>query len=564
MKKFLFTFIMILMFLPTLSLQAANNSIIVKLNGDVLSFDQPPIIDSGRTLLPIRAIFEELGATVTWDSKTQTAIGEKDGKKVILKLNDKNAQIDGKPVTLDVPVKMISNRTFAPARFVAESFGAIVNWDSSTKVMNISFATDETVLYPIRENGKWGYIDKSGKIVVEPTYSDAKLFKYGVGAVLMKDDLGERWGLIDKTGKVVLDLAYDSIEVSTEHFYKLKLKTNWGFYNVYSHKVITPIYSLVMDFCEGMAAVYSSSSNKGYINRSGNEIIPIFYTSRSLSNFSEGVVYLEVEKEHYYTYTKLIVDQQNKTLIDFDKLGLVPLSDEFHDGLFPVLIPDKDKVNGQVGFINKSGNIVKKVDYFTTINGHLDYKNGFAEIENTNPSDYTTLYGFIDTTGRVLEPKYDEVRSFSDGMAMVMIDADKTDYSVSSNKWGFIDSSGKGVIEPQYAEVSDFVNGFASYRKFTSGLWGQTAEGFIDKTGKEILPPTYASIESFSKDGFAVVLLRPDIITNEYGLIDKTGKIIVEPKYDEMQYYENGLARAKLDEKYIYFDTTGKVIWSEK
>ncbi|WP_010243902.1 WG repeat-containing protein [Acetivibrio cellulolyticus] len=563
MKKFLFTFIMVLMFLPTLSLQAANNSIIVKLNGDVLSFDQPPIIDNGRTLLPIRAIFEELGATVTWDSKTQTAIGEKDGKKVMLKLNNKNAQIDGKPVTLDVPVKMVSNRTFAPARFVAESFGAIVNWDSSTKVMNISFATDETVLYPIRENGKWGYIDKSGKIVVEPTYSDAKLFKYGVGAVLMKDDLGERWGLIDKTGKVVLDLAYDSIEESTEHFYRLKLKKKWGYYNVYSHKVITPIYSAATDFSEGMAGVYTDSSYKAYINRSGNEIIPIFCISDRLSYFSECVVFLSLVNEDY-TYTKLIVDQQNKTLIDFDKLGLVPLFDEFHDGLFPVLIPDKDNVNGQVGFINKSGNIVKKVDYFTTINDILDFRNGFAQIKNTNPSDDTSLYGFIDTTGRIIEPKYDSVGNFSDGMAKVTVDTDKNDHSIKSEKCGFIDSSGKEVIKPQYPLVSDFVNGFASYCKLDNSYLGLTAEGFIDKTGKEILPPTYTSISSFSKDGFAAIYLEIDINTVKHGLIDKTGKTIIAPKYDEMQYYENGLARAKLDEKNIYFDPTGKVVWSEK
>ncbi len=114
-----------------------DNSIKVAIEGNYLSFDVPPTIISGRTMVPLRVIFEGLGASVTWDSKTKTVIGQKQGKTVKLIINNKNAYINGKVHKIDVPPMVINGRTLVPTRFIAESLGTDVYWDAKTKTVTI-------------------------------------------------------------------------------------------------------------------------------------------------------------------------------------------------------------------------------------------------------------------------------------------------------------------------------------------------------------------------------------------------------------------------------------------
>jgi hypothetical protein len=94
-------------------------------------FDVAPQKIDGRVIVPLRAIFESLGAKVGWEGSTQTITGKKNDIVVTLRLNDTSAVVGGKPVTLDVAATQLEGRTFVPARFVAESFGADVKWDDS-------------------------------------------------------------------------------------------------------------------------------------------------------------------------------------------------------------------------------------------------------------------------------------------------------------------------------------------------------------------------------------------------------------------------------------------------
>lgn len=74
-------------------------------------------------MVPIRAIFEAMGATVDWDDATQTAICTKDSTVVKMTLNSTTEYINDVPVTMDVTPVIIFGRTLAPARYVAEAFG---------------------------------------------------------------------------------------------------------------------------------------------------------------------------------------------------------------------------------------------------------------------------------------------------------------------------------------------------------------------------------------------------------------------------------------------------------
>ena len=110
-----------------------ENPISVIYNGEKIGFDQNPIIENGRTLVPLRAIFETLGATVDWDGATQTVTATKDSTKISLAIDNTLASKNGENISLDVPAKIVNGRTLVPVRFIADCFGVRVDWDGNTR-----------------------------------------------------------------------------------------------------------------------------------------------------------------------------------------------------------------------------------------------------------------------------------------------------------------------------------------------------------------------------------------------------------------------------------------------
>ena len=124
---------------PTTSSQETkNDEISVILNGNNLSFDQTPVIENGTTLVPMRAIFEAMGASVEWDGATQTVTSVKDDTTISLTLNKETATVNSNSISLAVPAKLINGNTMVPLRFVSESLGAEVNWDGTSRTITIN------------------------------------------------------------------------------------------------------------------------------------------------------------------------------------------------------------------------------------------------------------------------------------------------------------------------------------------------------------------------------------------------------------------------------------------
>jgi len=109
----------------------------VILDGRPLSFDVPPQIVDGRTLVPLRAIFEALGAEVNWNETTQTITGTKDGTTVVLPLGSTTPTVNGQTVIIDVPAMVQNGRTLVPLRFVAEALDVNVNWYANARIITI-------------------------------------------------------------------------------------------------------------------------------------------------------------------------------------------------------------------------------------------------------------------------------------------------------------------------------------------------------------------------------------------------------------------------------------------
>lgn len=117
---------------------ATAQPITTELNGQRLTFDQPPVMQQGRVMVPLRGIFENLGANVIYDPANRTIKATGDDRTVELALGQRQALINGRQVYLDVPAATLGGRTMVPLRFVSEALGADVKWMSATKTVAIT------------------------------------------------------------------------------------------------------------------------------------------------------------------------------------------------------------------------------------------------------------------------------------------------------------------------------------------------------------------------------------------------------------------------------------------
>lgn len=125
----LLVFLLMFLSLPGQSLAVNPPGIQVLLNGNPINMDVAPVMENNRTLVPLRAIFEALGADVDWSGADQSITATKNGDTIWLQIGNKNAKRNGQQIILDVPARIIIGRTLVPLRFVGESLGADVNWD---------------------------------------------------------------------------------------------------------------------------------------------------------------------------------------------------------------------------------------------------------------------------------------------------------------------------------------------------------------------------------------------------------------------------------------------------
>ncbi|MBS3985772.1 MAG: phosphate ABC transporter substrate-binding protein PstS [Selenomonadales bacterium] len=128
---------------------AQTRPIAIVLDGREIRGDAAPQIIGGRTMVPMRLIFEALGAEVTWTEATQTVGGRQGNISISLIIGNRSATVGGRAVSLDQPAQIIAGRTFVPVRFVAESLGATVEWDEAQRTVRITSATQSRMRSPV-------------------------------------------------------------------------------------------------------------------------------------------------------------------------------------------------------------------------------------------------------------------------------------------------------------------------------------------------------------------------------------------------------------------------------
>ncbi len=109
----------------------------VVVNGEEVRFDVDPVIEDERTLAPMRAIFEKLGANVSWNEDTRSATASLNGTSITFAIDDTTAYINGAAAEMDVPARLINDRTMVPLRFLSENLGYNVDWNGDTHTVTI-------------------------------------------------------------------------------------------------------------------------------------------------------------------------------------------------------------------------------------------------------------------------------------------------------------------------------------------------------------------------------------------------------------------------------------------
>ena len=143
-KKLILSFLIILimtMSTVTVTVTAGTDEISVFYNGEKIVFDVDPVIMDGRTLVPMRAIFEAFGASVDYNPGTKQITAVKGALKIMLTIGNPYSTVSNEGIItetdIDVPPFTIEGRTFVPLRYIGEALGATVNWNGQTKTVSI-------------------------------------------------------------------------------------------------------------------------------------------------------------------------------------------------------------------------------------------------------------------------------------------------------------------------------------------------------------------------------------------------------------------------------------------
>jgi hypothetical protein len=115
---------------------AAAGPVTVTVNGSAANLSPAPVTRAGRVFVPLRGVFERLGATVVYDAGTINATGR--GHSISLKIGSQQATVDGQTQTVDVAPFIIGASTYVPLRFVSQALGATVNYDGANNLVAIS------------------------------------------------------------------------------------------------------------------------------------------------------------------------------------------------------------------------------------------------------------------------------------------------------------------------------------------------------------------------------------------------------------------------------------------
>ena len=322
---------------------------------------------------------------------------------------------------------------------------------------------------------RYGYVDRTGKIVISPKYLASGNFAQGLAPVQF---INQKYGFIDRGGKTVVAAKYDLASGFVDGLAVVQIGGKMGAIDRRGKLVIQPVYTnSAGEFQAGLLAV-KQGNLWGFVDRQGQMVIKPQFVDPKLAQLGEE----EVDIARFYLH-------------------------RFSDGLAAVT---RDGVN--YGYINNRGEMV--------IPPMFKYARAFTEGLGLVQTQ-TGTWGLIDRTGKMVTsfPIGENIQVaevallsiLSEGLAGVKI----------GTKWGFIDRQGNQVISPQFENIYPFSEGLA-------GVVIKGKYGFIDRQGKMVIPPTFDRAFSFQSSLAPVVIGEYGTVNARVGYIDRTGKLVIQ------------------------------------
>lgn len=325
---------------------------------------------------------------------------------------------------------------------------------------------------------------------------------------------------------VLLLLMFSSISFAQNKkrtLFSIKQNNLCGYINKTGKIIITPQFNTCWKFSEGLAGVIVGNK-LGFINETGIFIVPPQFND-NFARFSEGFATIKIGDSKKGTEQRGVVDR-NGIINIFPSVDYIS---DFSEGLASF---QKGKLYGYFD-INMNVAIEPQFEYAGNFN------EGFARVTDSEGKIY-----YIDKSGKKAIDR--DGSDFSERLAFFEVENEQT-----GSRYGFIDTSGKTVIQPTYKFARFFYEGLCAVQDLETDKWG-----FIDKTGKFVIKPQFNEVDRFS-EGLAG--FNND---GKWGYIDKTGKIVISAQFDATGEFENGVSPVKIDGDWNYYiDKTGKFIW---
>jgi hypothetical protein len=380
-----------------------------------------------------------------------------------------------------------------------------------------------------------GFIDKSGKLVVDPTKTSQKPLVFGDysdGFVPAKFSNG--YGCLDKDGGVAFVHPFRYIAPFSEGMAAFSVGKNtaeemWGYINSTGETVIEPTYGAAGQFSEGMAPVRMHKDDKGakfpgkwcYIDKTGKTVLDKYFDQAE--PFVDGLAVVTekgkmgcIDKTGKFivppSYDKVYpvnagvivaaqgdgisADNRDQTLNYFDVAG-TSLCQKTMTPVFLKNLRHCIWVRNEFKVGDDAVEADRKLSRPLCLDATPGFREGFGIMQEGKK--------FLHMTPKFQRPGFaavfDYVFPFSDGMALVYSDN-------SGGKLGYVDSAHQPVIPFKYWDASPFSSGLALVQETKGGLYG-----YIDKKGKYVLPPIYESARPFKDDRALVgksALLQPE------------------------------------------------------
>ena len=372
----------------------------------------------------------------------------------------------------------------------------------STIISCTTKKVDEIKLFPVKNEKQWFFIDKTGKIEINPQFTNANLFSENLAKVSIENEKKELFGFIDETGKIIINYQYEDATDFSEGLAWIVMEN--GFPSVID-KEGKLIFSLsnaesVCKFSENLAA-FSEVNMKGeevwgFVDKTGKVVVNCQF--KDVGFFKDGLCAIRND-ENKWGY----IDNSGKIVVNpqFD----YALS--FVEGSAIVNFGDK------WGVIDKSGKY--------TINPQFDgmgYENKGLYICKLN-----NRYGWCDSKGKiVINPQFDYVFPFTNTKFAAVC---------SDKKWGYIDNEGKYVINPQFDFATKFYQDIAIVEI-------NSKYGFINRDGKYIINPQYDGISMTLTEKIRTRIFCPDIIANSITINNPEDLSFESSFTDIMKKYE--------------------------